>query len=112
MDQSKQCSYKTYRYPRFEKFMNGFGAIFTTLMISTAAFGMCQWFGKLITFVILFLYFLSTKVRTETIYFYDDKGLGPGRLIVFMSNTSLSFKNALVPFSIALIIDYIVRLTW
>ena len=52
---------------------------------------------------------LITKMRSETIYFYDDKGLGPGRLLVFISNTSVSFKNSLVPFAIASITDFIVR---
>ena len=109
MDQLRQPVYKSYRHPNLEKFMIGLGTLCTTFIISTATYGMFQWFGKLIAFAILFLYFLVTKMRTETIYFYDDKGLGPGRLFVFMSNTSLSFKNALVPFAIACITDVLVR---
>lgn len=110
MDQFRQPVYKSYRHPHLEKFMIGFGALCTTLMISAATYGMFQWCGKLIAFAILFLYFLITKMRTETIYFYDDKGLGPGRFLVFISNTSLSFKNALVPFTIACIADVLVRM--
>lgn len=110
MEALNQSVPPTYRYPKFEKFMFGLGTLFTTLIISTAAYGMNQWFGKLMSFAIIFLYFLVTKIRTETIYFYDDKGLGPGRLLVFISNTSQSFKNALVPFGIAVFAEYTLRL--
>lgn len=110
MDQLKQPVYKSYRHPKLEKFMIELGALATTLMISTAMYGMFQWFGRLIAFAIIFLYMLITKMRAETIYFYDDKGLGPGRLIVFISNTSVAFKNTLVPFVTASVIDYAVRL--
>lgn len=110
MDQLEQPVYKSYRYPKLEKFMIGLGALCTTLMISAATYGMFQWFGKVITFVIIFLYMLITKMRSETIYFYDDKGLGPGRLLVFISNTSVSFKNALVPFVIASTIEAVLTL--
>lgn len=110
MDQLEQPVYKSYRYPKLEKFMIGIGALCTTLMISAATYGMFQWFGKVITFVIIFLYMLITKMRSETIYFYDDKGLGPGRLLVFISNTSVSFKNSLVPFCIASTIEALLTL--
>ena len=110
MDQLEQPVYKSYRYPKLEKLMIGLGALCTTLMISAATYGMFQWFGKLITFVIIFLYMLITKMRSETIYFYDDKGLGPGRLLVFISNTSVAFKNSLVPFVIASTIEALLTL--
>ena len=109
MDQLKQPVYKSYKYPKLEKIVLCLGALSTTLMISAATYGMFQWFGRLVAFAIIFLYMLITKMRTETVYFYDDKGLGPGRLLVFISNTSVSFKNSLVPFAIASIIDFIVR---
>ena len=110
MDQLNQPVYKSYRHPKLEKFMVGLGALCTTFMISAATYGMFQWCGKIIAFVILFLYFLLTKMRTETIYFYDDKGLGPGRLIVFISNTSVAFKNSLVPFVLASTVEAILTL--
>ena len=69
MDQLRQPVYKSYRHPNLEKFMLGLGALCTTLMLSAATYGMFQWCGKLIAFAILFLYFLITKMRTETIYF-------------------------------------------
>lgn len=109
MDQLQQPVYKSYRYPKLEKMMTYLGALSTTLMISAATYGMFQWFGKIAAFAIIFLYMLITKMRSETVYFYDDKGLGPGRLLVFISNTSVSFKNSLVPFGIAALIDFIVR---
>ena len=109
METLNQSVPPTYRYPKLEQMMNWLGALSTTLMISAATYGMFQWFGRLVAFAIIFLYMLITKMRSETIYFYDDKGLGPGRLLVFISNTSVSFKNALVQFAIASIIDFIVR---
>ena len=99
--------YKSYRHPKLERFAHLVGSVLTTLMTALATYCLFGWVGPIWAFFIIFLYFLLTKMRMESIYFYDDKGFGPGRLCTFIENTSTSFKNALVPFAIAYTAEFI-----
>lgn len=84
-----------YRNPKFEAFIKQLGVVFNTTMICVATAAVMHMIGSILAYFILVVYHLVEKMRQSPIYFYDNKGLGPGWKVIFQEDLVTALRYAL-----------------
>ncbi len=75
--------YKEYRHPKLERFVTSCTYVIEWLAVVCATILISVATGWLFAPVFPFLYDLFHRMKKHSIYFYDDKGLGPSMTEIF-----------------------------
>lgn len=75
--------YKEYRHPKLERFVTSCTYIVEWLAVVYATILISIMTGWLFAPIFPFLYDLFHRMKKHSIYFYDDKGLGPSMSEIF-----------------------------
>lgn len=75
--------YKEYRHPKLERFVTSCTYVVEWLAVVYATILISMMTGWLFAPIFPFLYDLFHRMKKHSIYFYDDKGLGPSMSEIF-----------------------------
>lgn len=106
MDQNwlRGLPYKEYRHPTFEKFVNILDCVLEGAIFTCALINLYEHIGALLSFLILMLIFFVRRMKSNSIYFCDNKGIGPKVLTVLIEDIALSLRSSLVYFGVFFIL--------
>lgn len=96
--------YKEYRNPRFEKTVRYASAFVNSLIKILSAILLQKTIGYITSLFVVVAFELIVNMNKSTIYFCDNKGLGPGWKTQFLEDLAISIRTA----AIISIIGYIV----
>ena len=102
--------YKEYRHPKLERFVTSctyviewLAVVYATILISVVT-------GWLFAPIFPFLYNLFHRMKKHSIYFYDDKGLGPSMSEIFAEDLAHAARYMAFCVLVAWMISPIVQL--
>ena len=89
----EELKYREYRHPKLESFVKMLvcNIEFTSMVAFMCILKiLCGW---IISGFIVFWYFFLVQMTKHSIYFYDDKGLGPGLVTIAAEDIVRSLRN-------------------
>ena len=84
--------YKEYRHPKLERFVTSCTYVIEWLAVVYATILISLMTGWLFAPIFPFLYDLSHRMKKHSIYFYDDKGLGPSMTEIFAEDLTHAMR--------------------
>jgi len=92
--------YKEYRHPKFERFIIATEHILITSSIGFLAIKLWQMTNVYVSFAFLMVYHLLGRMKDHSIYFFDNKGIGPSWTTVFRQDLCYAFSNSFIIISV------------
>ena len=103
--------YKEYRHPKLERLVTSCTYIIEWLSVVYATILISVMTGWLLAPIFPLLYDLFHRMKKHSIYFYDDKGLGPSMSEIFVEDLTHAARYTAFCVLVAWMISPIVQLT-
>ena len=103
--------YKEYRHPKLERFVTSCTYVVEWLAVVYATILISMTTGWLFAPIFPFLYDLFHRMKKHSIYFYDDKGLGPSMSEIFTEDLAHAARYMAFCILVAWMISPIVQLS-
>lgn len=93
----KKPEYPTYRNPQFERFINGFRSILADITLCGFCIVLVE-LSNILALIFLFIYYLVQRMPENSIYFFDNKGIGPNWKTILKEDICHSIRHSAVTF--------------